>query len=634
MGNMICKVGLIQFFIDSASGKNILRAEEKIRMAAQKGAQIICLPELFSHHYFPRHVGLDVNSFAESCESPFINRFRSLAAELNCVLIIPFCEKHPDNNIYNSAAVIDADGSLFPPYHKIHIPQDPLFYEKGYFYPGNEYKVFKTRYANIAVLICFDQWFPEAARSVALMGAEIIFYPTAIGHIRGEIPGEGDWKEAWQLIQRSHAIANSVPVAAVNRCGWEDELFFFGGSFICDAFGKILSCADDDEKILIADISLSLGPEIREGWGFFRNRRPDTYISLTVTRRSMTKTEFITPENQGYHMPAEWEHHDAVWLAWPHNVLTFPQLEAVEETFLDILTSLKYEKVELLISDPSYKEKILHLISSRGLDGSHIRFHHVEYSDVWIRDYGPTFVVNRALHETSAVFWEFNAWGNKYDELLFDGIRIRELFQKPDWRIFSPGIVLEGGSIDCNGRGCILTTKQCLLNPNRNPYLTQDDIEQYLYTYLCAKKIIWLNEGIAGDDTDGHIDDIARFVNPTTVVCAIEEDPEDDNYLPLQENFHILSGETDQDDNPLTVITIPMPRPVQDESYRYPASYLNFYIGNEVVLVPVFEDESDKKALEILRSLFPTRQVKGIPARAMIEGFGTIHCATQQQPSV
>jgi agmatine deiminase len=630
---MTCKVGLIQFIIDPVPGKNISAAEEKIRITAGEGAQIICLPELFSHRYFPQHVGLFGNSYAESCDSLFISRFRSLAAELNCVLIIPFCERHTDNNIYNSAAVIDADGSLFSPYHKIHIPQDPLFYEKGYFHPGNEYKVFRTKYADISVLICFDQWFPEAARAVALKGAEIIFYPTAIGHIRGEVPAEGDWKEAWQLIQRSHAVANSVPVAAVNRCGWEDELFFFGGSFICDAFGKIITSANDEEKILIADISLSEGPGIREGWGFFRNRRPDTYSPLITSGMSEKMTKSLTPGNQGYHMPAEWEHHDAVWLAWPHNDLTFPQLEAVEETYLDILSSIRSEQVELLISEPSLQEKILHFLSFRGVDGSHIRFHQVDYSDVWIRDYGPTFVVNRAMHETAAVFWEFNAWGNKYDELLFDGIRTRELFQKMEMKIFRPGIVLEGGSIDCNGRGTILTTKQCLLNPNRNPDLTQDDIEHYLHAYLCAKKVIWLNEGIAGDDTDGHIDDIARFVNPTTVICAVEEDPDDENYLPLKENFQILSEETDQDNNPLTVIEVPMPGPVQDETYRYPASYLNFYIGNEVVLVPVFEDANDQRALEILKPLFPGREIIGIQARAMAEGFGTIHCATQQQPS-
>ncbi|OQA56906.1 MAG: C-N hydrolase family amidase [Euryarchaeota archaeon ADurb.Bin294] len=630
---MSCIIGLIQISVSPHKSWNIQHAMENIREAAESGAQIICLPELFSTPYFPQHIGLDSSPFTDTCDGATIYRFSKLALELGCVLIVPICEKSSDNRIYNSAVVIDADGSVFRPYRKIHIPQDPLFYEKGYFNPGDEYRIYKTKYANLAVLICFDQWFPEAAREVALNGADIIFYPTAIGHIKGEIPAEGDWKESWKVIQRSHAIANSIPVAAVNRCGWEDELFFFGSSFICDAFGKILVQGDIDEEIILAEVDLSLGPSIREAWGFFRNRRPDTYHSLTALEKPGSSTESLTPANQGYHMPAEWEHHDAVWMAWPYNDLTFPHLEAVEETYLTILSSLRSERVELLIADPTYQEKILHMLSFRGVDCSHIRFHIVHYSDVWIRDFGPTCVVNRALHDVSAVFWDFNAWGNKYDELILDGVKTHELFQTLGMKIFRPGIVLEGGSIDSNGQGCVLTTRQCLLNPNRNPHLTQDDIEHYLCEYLCARKIIWLDEGIAGDDTDGHIDDIARFVNPTTVVCAIEENQEDENYLPLQENFRILSKETDQNNNPLTVIPIPMPHPVKDESNRYPASYLNFYIGNEVVLVPVFDDEHDSRALEILQPLFPDREVIGIPARAMVEGFGTIHCATQQQPS-
>lgn len=629
----MCTIGLIQLSVSPDKNHTISRAIEKIRQAADEGAQIICLPELFSTRYFPQHIGLDSSFFAETCDGLFMQQMKDLASALGCVLIVPFCERGSDNHIYNSAAVIDADGSQFPPYRKVHIPQDPFFYEKGCFYPGNTYGVFHTGYATIAVLICFDQWFPEAARSVALEGADIIFYPTAIGHIRNEIPAEGDWQEAWRIIQRSHAIANSIPVAAVNRCGWEDELFFFGGSFICDAFGKVIVQAEADEEIILAEVDLLLGPSIRNAWGFFRNRRPDTYTSLIKSGQTREMSGSLTPANQGYHMPAEWEPHDAVWLAWPHNDLTFPHLEAVEETYLTILSALRDERVELLIPDPSYKEKILHLLSFRGVKNTHIRFHHRAYSDVWIRDYGPTFVVNRALREVTAVFWEFNAWGNKYDELLPDGEKTRELFQDLGFRIFRPGIVLEGGSIDSNGRGCLLTTKQCLLHPNRNPHLTQYEIEEYLSTSLLVRKIIWLHEGIAGDDTDGHVDDVARFVNPTTVVCALEEDPEDENYQALQDNYRILLHATDQDNNPFTVIPVPMPHPVQDDSFRYPASYMNFYIGNTVVLVPVFDDEHDEKALKILRNFFPGRQVIGIPARAMVEGFGTIHCATQQQPS-
>ncbi|NLV27699.1 MAG: peptidyl-arginine deiminase [Methanomicrobiales archaeon] len=631
MDSTHCRIALIQTSAESDISRNISRAERMICQAAGKGARIICLPELFSTRYFPQHIGLDMTLNSEPADGPFISRFSTIAQNEGIVLIIPFCEKGTDSHIYNAAMVIDADGTSFSPYHKVHLPQDPCFYEKSYFTPGNEYQVYKTKYGTISVLICYDQWFPEAARTVALMGAELIFYPTAIGHIRGEIPGEGNWKEAWQLIQRSHAIANSVPVAAVNRCGIEDEIDFFGGSFVCDAFGTMISHADDTRQIVYADLDLSAGLSIREGWGFFRNRRTDTYQSLvSVPEKSRC---LLTPINQGYHMPAEWEMHEAVWLAWPHNNLTFPHLQQVRDTFLDIIAALLVsEHVHLLVTDSKTESCIIQDLVSRGIDTSSITFHIAPYSDVWIRDYGPVFVVNRAIRQISAVCWNFNAWGNKYDDLLSDGNISGYISSKSGIFSFVPGIVLEGGSIDVNGRGSVLTTKQCLLNSNRNPQLTQDEIEGYLLSYLSASNIIWLEEGITGDDTDGHIDDIARFVGPSTIVCALEDDPTDDNYKSLQENFKILSSAKDQDNKPFTVIPVPMPGKISDDEYRYPASYLNFYISNTVVLVPIFNDPHDDEALEVLKGLFPDRSVIGIDSRFLIEGFGAIHCATQQQP--
>jgi agmatine deiminase len=199
---------------------------------------------------------------------------------------------------------------------------------------------------------------------------------------------------------------------------------------------------------------------------------------------------------------------------------------------------------------------------------------------------------------------------------------------------FVPDIILEGGSIDVNGRGTVLTTRSCLLNPNRNHSLSADEIEEVLREYLGVVKVIWLNAGIVGDDTDGHVDDIARFVSPSTVVCAYEEDPADANYPALQENYEILQQSTDQDNMPLTIVKLPMPAKVCRDDERYPASYTNFYIGNTVVIVPLFSDPNDDVALEIIRGLFPDRNVVGINAREMVEGFGTFHCGTQQQPRI
>ena len=630
-----CNIALVQTSPVEDIETNFQSAERSILDACRSGAVIICLPELFSTPYFPQYIGLDISQYCIGIPGPETERFTQIAQKYEVVLILPFCERAQNGTVYNCAIVIDADGSMLPLYHKIHIPQDPCFYEKGYFCPGDSYKVYKTRYADIAVLICYDQWFPEAARSVALSGAEIIFYPTAIGHIRGEYPADGDWKDTWQLIQRSHAIANSIPVAAVNRCSKEGGLSFFGGSFICDAFGKILGSLEDKPGSIQIELDLSHGPCIRDAWGFFRNRRYDTYGNICSDNafESGSMNPAHTPANQGFHMPAEWEPHDAVWLSWPQNEYTFLRISEVEKAYLKIIQSLsRSEEVHLLVSDEKRQNQILSSLTVSDTDLSQVFFHQYPYSDVWIRDYGPTFLINRGEKKISAVNWEFNAWGNKYDELLIDGkvpgYMLADLSIKP----FVPGIVMEGGSFDVNGRGLVLTTCSCLCNPNRNPSLTRDEIEQYLIDYLGAAKVIWLSDGIVGDDTDGHIDDIARFVSPTTVLCALEDDPDDDNFTALKENYEILCNATDQDENPLTVIPVPMPAYIGDEEQRYPASYLNFYIGNRVVLVPVFNDPHDNLALQIIQEQFPGREVIGIDSRAMVEGYGTIHCATQQQP--
>jgi agmatine deiminase len=379
---------------------------------------------------------------------------------------------------------------------------------------------------------------------------------------------------------------------------------------------------------------------VRESWGFFRNRRPDTY-GATCTLFAGNDGVFPeirpgdTPRNRGFHMPAEWEPHDAVWLSWPHNRNTFPNLPAVEESFFEFVNAIHTsERVELFIPTAAVHRRVKTRFRETNIDLSQITLHTTEFSDVWIRDYGPTFVINHALKRSAMVHWNFNAWGGKYEDQVRDG-RIPTIMNRwLELPRFVPGIVLEGGSIDVNGRGTVLTTRSCLLNPNRNPALSSDTIEEFLKEYLGVVKIIWLNDGIIGDDTDGHIDDIARFVAPATVVCAYENDTEDANYPALDENYEILKHSSNQDSTPLTVVKLPMPARVASGDERCPASYTNFYIGNTVVIVPVFNDPNDAGALRILQDLFPGRKVIGIDARAMVEGFGTFHCATQQQPRV
>ncbi|MDD1718522.1 MAG: agmatine deiminase family protein [Methanoregulaceae archaeon] len=628
-------IGLIQLAVGNDPQENLEHAGRLAEEAIGRGAKIVCLPELYRTRYFPVSLTGGASLCAETVPGESTGFFSDLARKHGVVIIVPVFEKGRDGRFYNTAVVIDADGSLLAPYRKTHIPQDPGFWEKGYFTPGDGYRVHSTAHGRIAVLICYDQWFPETARCVALEGADLIIFPTAIGHPGGTPPREGDWHEAWELIQRSHAIANSVHVAAVNRTGRERGTEFFGGSFVCDSFGHILARAGGGEEIVIAALDLTMNRTVRDTWGFFRNRRPDTYGGIcspspVVGARALSGT----PRNMGFSMPAEWEPHDSVWLAWPQSEDTFPHLERVEETYCELIVALQdSETVDILVPPDEAGSRARDILAGAGADPYRVRFHPADYADVWIRDYGPTFVRNRSEEEVSMVRWKFNAWGGKYEHLLGDGEVPGMMNRWLDLPVFEPGIVLEGGSIEVNGCGTVMTTTSCLLNPNRNPSLSGTEIEEYLKEYTGAVKVIWLGEGIAGDDTDGHIDDIARFVGPSTVVCAYEESACDENYAPLHHNYTLLRGETDQDGNPLNVVKLPMPGMVSGSpGERYPASYANFYIGNRVVVVPVFDDPKDADALRILQGMFPDRRVIGIDARAMVEGRGAFHCATQQQP--
>jgi agmatine deiminase len=262
---------------------NIEKTVKRIEEAARKGAKIVCLQELYRTRYFPQEENQYANGFAETVPGESTKVFSNLAKKHKIVIIVPIFEKHSNGKYYNSAVVIDADGKTLGTYHKVHIPHDPLFYEKNYFEAGDlGYRVFKTSYARIGVLICYDQWFPEAARILALKGADIIFYPTAIGWIKDQILTEDDWFDAWKTVQRAHAIANGVHIAVVNRVGEEGQLKFWGSSFVCDSFGKVLGEASKQtEEVLVVSVDFSENKRIQEGWGFLKNRRPDTYNMLT-----------------------------------------------------------------------------------------------------------------------------------------------------------------------------------------------------------------------------------------------------------------------------------------------------------------------------------------------------------------
>jgi agmatine deiminase len=344
-----------------------------------------------------------------------------------------------------------------------------------------------------------------------------------------------------------------------------------------------------------------------------------------------------TPKSQGYSMPAEWARHRATWLSWPHNLETWPTyLARVQELWVQMACALApHERVYVLVNDAHTEQDVAARLKQAHAAMENVTLLVIPTVDVWMRDYGPTFITRDSENAPLAFNdWIFNGWGGKYPAYEEDERVARDIASLLKVPVFDHKIVLEGGSIEVNGAGTCLTTEQCLLNPNRNPHLTPAEIEFFLKDSLGVETVIWLGEGIVGDDTDGHIDDIARFVDRTTVVCVRESNSQDDNYVFLEENFERLKRAADQDGNKLSVVTLPCPAPVHYEGVRLPASYANFYIANEVVLVPIFDDPHDRHAVGILQELFPKRKVIGLRCNEVVAGLGAIHCVTQQEPAI
>jgi agmatine deiminase len=331
-------------------------------------------------------------------------------------------------------------------------------------------------------------------------------------------------------------------------------------------------------------------------------------------------------------MPAEWEPHEATWLSWPHKAESWPgAFEPVPGIFVEIARLLaQSELVRINVADEERAAEVRALLLRGGVDLAAVRFHLIPTDDSWVRDHGPIYVVRGG--ERAIINWGYNAWGDKYPPYNLDDQVPARIAAESGEQVFTPGIVMEGGSLDVNGRGTLLTTEACLLNPNRNPQLSRGEIEGYLRDYLGVSRVLWLGDGIVGDDTDGHVDDLTRFVTADTVVTALEEDPADENYRPLRENHERLRTMTDQDGRGLRVVTLPMPGPVYFDGQRLPASYANFYIANRAVLVPTYRHANDARALHILQDLFPDRSVVGIDCTHLVWGLGAIHCVTQQQP--
>jgi agmatine deiminase len=346
------------------------------------------------------------------------------------------------------------------------------------------------------------------------------------------------------------------------------------------------------------------------------------------------------PHSLGFHMPAEWEPHHATWLGWPHELTDWPgKFAPIPWAFAEIVRHLsRVERVHLLVENRAVQSRVRNILKKSAANLDAVDFFIVPTDRGWMRDSGPICVTNSS-GEVAFNHFVFSGWA-KYPNHKRDAVAVTRVNQKLKRPVFLPmhkgrRVVLEGGSIDVNGRGTLLTTEECLLSKTqeRNPGFTREDYAEVFLNYFGVTNVLWLKNGIAGDDTHGHVDDLSRFVNPTTVVTIVEDNPKDANYAALQENYALLKTMKDQDGKPLRVETLPMPAPVYFDDFRLPASYANFYIANKIVIVPTFTDPNDRVALNKLATLFPTHEVVGIPCRDLVLGLGTLHCMTQQQPS-
>lgn len=342
-----------------------------------------------------------------------------------------------------------------------------------------------------------------------------------------------------------------------------------------------------------------------------------------------------TPKAQGYFFPAEWYPHRATWLSWPHNKDSWPgKIDSIYPNYCKFVKAVaEGEKVCINVVNEAMKAFAQEQLDKAGASLDNIEFYLHPTNDAWCRDHGPAFLINPNDGSKAIVKWGYNAWGDKYPPYDLDNEIPLKIADKLNLKVFRPGIIMEGGSVDFNGEGVVLTTTSCLLNKNRNPHLSQAEIEKYLIDYYRVEHIWWLGDGIVGDDTDGHIDDITRFTSPDTVVTVVEENASDENYTPLKENLELLKTFRLPDNKQLNVVELPMPKAVVYDGQRLPASYANFYIANNCVVVPTYrDDKNDQKALDILSSLFTDRKVIGIDSTDIVWGLGSFHCLSQQEP--
>lgn len=352
--------------------------------------------------------------------------------------------------------------------------------------------------------------------------------------------------------------------------------------------------------------------------------------------KNLSDKDPLRPADLGYFFPAEFHPHQATWLSWPHKEASWPgKIQLIYPAYAQFVAYLaKSERVNILVADQNMQHFAEGHLDQAGVPMDRIQFHHFPTNDAWCRDHGPAFLIPSQPGMSKAIVdWGYNAWGDKYPPYDLDNLIPEKVALHLGLPCFRPGIIMEGGSVDFNGKGSVITTEACLLNPNRNPHLSKEEIETYLKDYYGLSQIFWLKDGIVGDDTDGHVDDITRFVSENKVLTVVESNKKDENYDLLQENLKLLEFFRLLDGRSLEIVELPMPSPVIYEGVRLPASYANFYIANKHVIVPTYRDAHDSHALEIIQSCFPEREVVGVDSWDLIWGLGSFHCLSQQEPA-
>ena len=625
---MTLTVAAVQMAMVDDVDANVATAERLVRDAHAGGAQVVLIPELFEGPYFCKDIDPEHFGRARPVDGhPTVEHFRAVAAELGVVLPLSIYER-AGQATFNTVVVVDADGAVLGTYRKSHIPDGPGYSEKYYFNGGDTgFRVWATAYATIGVGICWDQWFPESARAMALLGAEVLLFPTAIG----SEPPDPTWDSSghWQRVMQGHAGANLMPLVAANRVGHE---------------------VGTDDRDHVLRLVVHRRRHRRQG----RRGRPHERgcdQRLVRARRAPRPTARVGPVPRSparpvrpaahprrHHplamsvrarMPAETGRHERTVMCWPARASLYGgRIAEARAAHAEVAATIARFEPVTMIADPASSE------AAATACGGDVEVVELAIDDSWFRDTGPIYVIDGDGTRVALDF-EFNSWGAKFTPFDADVTIARRWAAHAGHPLRSVAMVLEGGAIAVDGDGTLVTTEQCLLHPNRNPALTRVEVEAVLGRELGVTTVVWLPFGLALDaDTDGHVDNVAAFVRPGTLLVQGCADEGEDDWLRCNVNARSARGALDAAGRALDVIDVPVLPYREVEGVRVAVPYLNYYVVNGGVIVPVCGHDADDDMLAIIAAEHPGREVVGVDVGAILAyGGGGIHCITQQVPA-